>query len=303
MTKQLVLAISSRALFDLQSSHKIYTENGVEAYAKHQISEENTLLQPGDAFNLVKKFLQLNQYGNFVEIVLLSRNSADTSLRIFNSIAHYGLDITRAAFTSGSSPYRYIKAFKADLFLSADKKDVQEALQLGYASAQILSKNKNTPTQKLHIAFDGDAVLFSDESEKIYQKKGIEEFTSHEQHHAKKTLSPGPFKPFLSALQNIQKHFKLKDCPIRTALITARSAPAHERVIRSLRDWNIRVDESLFLGGYTKRAFLQAFQTDIFFDDQLQHCESAKDSVSTAHVPLGIMNHAETFSTETGTKK
>lgn len=290
---QLVIAISSRALFDLAESHRVYEEEGLEAYQKYQIAREDEPLQPGDAFNLVNKLLRLNDLleESPVEVILLSRNSADTGLRVFNSIQHYGLNISRAAFCSGDSPYRYISAFNSHLFLSTDGADVRQALELGVAAATILPSNTSATQQdRLKIAFDGDAVLFSDESEQIYKDSGLEAFTDNEQKAADQPLSGGPFKPVLAALQQIQMAFPVGESPLRTCLVTARSAPAHERVIKTLRAWNIRIDESLFLGGLDKGEFLQAFDADIFFDDQQGHCDSARNHVATGHVPHGISN-------------
>lgn len=286
ISHKLVIAISSRALFDLDESNAIYEKDGVEKYAEYQVAHENDILKPGIAFPLVKKLLQLNAHGEMVEIILLSRNSADTGLRIFNSIAHYQLDITRAAFTGGENPYQYVQAFGSHLFLSANPEDVKTALCAGCAAAAILpSETVSHHTDELRIAFDGDAVLFSNESEKIFQEQGIAAFTEHEVVDAKNPLPGGPFKGFLKALQHLQKKFDHHQCPIRTALVTARQAPTHERVIRTLRAWDIRIDEALFLGGLSKGQFLKAFQADIFFDDQPVHCESASKHVTTAHVP------------------
>jgi len=286
ISHKLVIAISSRALFDLDESNQLYETEGVESYAKYQIAHENDILKPGVAFQLVKKLLALNATGDFVEIILLSRNSADTGLRIFNSIAHYGLNITRAAFTSGESPYQYATAFHAHLFLSANAEDVKNAICNGCAAATLLpSQIKQTNEHELRIAFDGDAVLFSNDSEKIYQTQGIDAFTAHEIHDAKHPLPGGPFKGFLKALLQLQQRFPINQCPIRTALVTARQAPTHERVIRTLRAWGIRIDEALFLGGLSKGEFLKAFQADIFFDDQPVHCDSASKHVATGHVP------------------
>lgn len=291
ISNKLVLSISSRALFDLDESNRVYEKEGIDQYSKYQIAHENEILAPGVAFTLVEKLLRINEQADLVEVILLSRNSADTGLRIFNSIEHYGLNITRAAFTGGQNPYRYIQAFGSDLFLSAHPSDVQYALNTGCAAATILpSKNKQTKNNELKIAFDGDAVLFTDEAERIFQKQGIDAFTQSEKQAAKQPLPGGPFKGFLNALQNLQQHFDQNTCPIRTALITARQAPAHERVIRTLRSWNIRIDEALFLGGLNKTEFLRAFDADIFFDDQKGHCESASEHVPTAHVPHGIAN-------------
>lgn len=291
---KLVIAISSRALFDLDASHEIYEKDGVDSYQDHQIEHEDDVLKKGVAFNLVEKLLNIKSPVNdhaLVEVILLSRNSADTGLRVFNSIEHYGLDITRAAFSCGKTPYRYIKAFAADLFLSAHPKDVKNALQAGCAAATINASNTSaSKTKELRIAFDGDAVLFSDEAERIYQEQGLEAFAEYEKNAAKKPLSDGPFKNFLSALQRIQTQFPADSCPIRTALVTARSAPAHERVIRTLRAWGIRIDEALFLGGLAKGEFLKAFAADFFFDDQHVHVKSASEHVASAHVPNGITN-------------
>ena len=291
---ELTVAISSRALFDLEESHKIYVEQGIEAYCKYQIDHEDEKLNEGTAFPLVKKLLALNigRVQPRVEVILLSKNSADTGLRVFNSIQDHNLDITRAAFTSGETPYRYAKPFSADLFLSSDGQDVAEALEMGFAAATIIpSKMSNQGNNQLRIAFDGDAVIFSDDSEKIYKERGLEAFVESETDAAKEPMPGGPFKDFLSALHSIQASFSPKESPIRTALVTARSAPTHERIIRTLRAWDIRIDEALFLGGMKKGDFLKAFNADIFFDDQLLHCQSSSEHVATGHVPHGVANH------------
>ncbi len=292
---KLVVAISSRALFDLDQSHDIYEKQGVEAYSKYQIEQEEQILEPGPAFTLVKKLLALNHQtpeSPLVEVVLLSRNSADTGLRIFNSIKHYQLDISRAAFTSGRSPYAYVSAFSSHLFLSTDVHDVRAALKDGFAAATILPKSGHyaSVSEEVRFAFDGDAVLFSDEAEKIYKSDGLEAFTRNEVDSANKPLAGGPFKNFLAALHRLQSEYAGQTCPIRTALVTARSAPAHERVIKTMRDWDIRIDEALFLGGMKKAEFLKSFEADVFFDDQSIHCEAASEHVATGHVPHGVAN-------------
>ncbi|CAI8976522.1 5'-nucleotidase [Methylocaldum szegediense] len=292
--KKLVVAISSRALFDLDESHAIFEQQGKEAFCRYQVEHEDSILSPGVAFPLVKKLLALNRVlpAPMVEVILLSRNSADTGLRVFNSIRHHQLDICRAAFTSGQSPFNYIAAFGAHLFLSANAEDVAKALDAGYAAATIMPASKSAnESEQLRIAFDGDAVLFSDESERIYQSDGLQAFTENEITAARTPLSGGPFKGFLAALHQIQTLFGPDQSPIRTALVTARAAPAHERVVRTLRAWNIRIDEALFLGGMDKGPFLRAFGADIFFDDQKGHCESASLHVATGHVPHGIANN------------
>ena len=296
---RLIVAISSRALFDLSESHAVYETGGVEAYQQHQVLHEDELLSPGVAFELTRKLLRLNEAGDqHVEVVLLSRNSADTGLRVFNAISHYKLGITRAVFTSGRDTSRYVPALGTHLFLSADPEDVRHALESGHAAATIVprlgydrSGSASSPVDdELRIAFDGDAVLFSDEAERIFQSQGLDAFSASEANAAGTPLGGGPFKNFLAALHRIQTDFPRNQQPIRTALVTARSAPAHERVIRTLRAWGVRIDEALFLGGLDKAEFLRAFGADIFFDDQRRHVESASRVVPSGHVPHGITN-------------
>jgi len=290
--KPLTVAISSRALFDLEDSHRIFVEEGLEAYARYQIEHEDDLLEPGVAFNLVKKLLRLNDGEHRrVNVILLSHNSADTGLRIFRAIEHHQLDITQAAFTNGRSPYHYVSPFAADLFLSADPVDVARALAENTAAATIIPRRIDpAPGEQLRIAFDGDAVLFSDEAERVFREGGLDAFAASERKSAHEPLAGGPFKNFLAALHRIQADYPIRNSPIRTALVTARSAPAHERAIRTLRAWNIRIDEALFLGGLDKAPFLKTFGADIFFDDQRRHCEGASGLVATGHVPHGVAN-------------
>jgi 5'-nucleotidase len=294
---QLVIGISSRALFDMRESHEVFESEGLEVYSRYQVEREEAYLNPGVAFPLVRKLLDLNELTDEspkVEVILLSRNSADTGLRIFNTIEHYGLNIERAAFTNGESPYKYMEAYGADLLLSTNASDVRAALQKGYAAATILPGSASGPDSgQLRIAFDGDAVIFSDEAERIYKEHGLEVFSDKEKEAASRPLSGGPFKRVLEALHEIQSSFPIENNPIRTALVTARSAPAHKRVVLTLRKWGIRIDEALFLGGRSKGEFLKAFGADIFFDDQRVHVESAKDHVAAAHVPNGIANEIE----------
>ncbi|PIQ36533.1 MAG: 5'-nucleotidase [Lysobacterales bacterium CG17_big_fil_post_rev_8_21_14_2_50_64_11] len=301
---RLMVAISARALFDLEEGHQLFEAEGVEAYARYQRGRENQRLQPGIAFELVRKLLALNtrvreqvpgavQAGQvpLVEVILLSRNSSDTGLRIFNSIESYGLDIVRAVFTSGAPVFPYIKPFGAHLFLSANPDSVRTALENGVGAATILpSKAAGFASEQLRIAFDGDAVVFGDESERISQEQGVEAFARNERELAEQPLSGGPFKGFLAALHQIQGAFPAEHSPIRTALVTARSAPAHKRVILTLRQWGVRLDEALFLGGRDKGPFLHAFGADIFFDDSHHNIESARQHVATGHVPHGVSN-------------
>ncbi|WP_345303812.1 5'-nucleotidase [Lysobacter hankyongensis] len=301
----LVIAISSRALFDLEESHALFEREGVDAFAAYQRSREDEVLAPGIAFPLVRKLLALNVAADEgaaadrvprVEVILLSRNSSDTGLRVFNSIQHHGLEIRRATFTSGAPTWPYIKPFGAHLFLSADAEAVRRALEHGIAAATLLPAPAVVPSgdgvwrEQIRIAFDGDAVLFGDESERVSREGGLEAFARHERERAHEPLSGGPFRAFLDALHRLQVAYPIETCPIRTALVTARSAPAHERVIRTLREWGIRLDEALFLGGRPKGPFLQAFGADIFFDDSPHNIDSAREHVAAGHVPHGVVN-------------
>ena len=294
---KLVIAISSTALFDMRESHEIYETQGVAAYSMYQREHEDDILEPGEAFPLVTKLLRINEkLGGEprVEVILLSRNSADTGLRVFNSIAHYGLNITRAAFSGGKSPYRYVSAFACHLFLSTNAQDVRSALDSGMAAATLLPSQKGpSASDELRFAFDGDAVLFSDASERIFKERGLDAFTANQKASAHTPLDAGPFKIFLQTLHSLQAEFPVDKCPIRTALVTARAAPAHERVVRTLREWGIRIDESLFLGGLSKGDFLKSFGADVFFDDQQVHCSSASEHVATGHVPHGVANESD----------
>jgi len=294
----LVVAITSRALFDLEDSHALYEREGIDAFRHHQRQREDDPLVPGIAFPLVRKLLALNlgapAEAPRVEVILLSRNSSDTGLRIFNSIQHHGLGITRAVFTSGAPTWPYIQPFGAQLLLSANPESVRSALAHGVAAATILPAR--APEQRhdqLRIAFDGDAVIFSDESERVSQEQGLAAFHDHETSRAHEPLSGGPFRGFLQALHRLQVAFPAdENSPIRTALVTARSAPAHERVIRTLRDWDVRLDEALFLGGREKGPFLETFGADIFFDDSLHNIDSARRHVAAGHVPHGVSNES-----------
>jgi len=314
-TATLTVAITARALFDLEHSHGLYEREGVAAYTEFQRDRENDMLAPGIAFPLVRKLLALNAGrpadARHVEVILLSRNSADTGLRIFNSIEHYGLNIVRAVFTSGAPTYPYIVPFGAQLFLSANPESVRRALEHDVAAATILPSKATSktprgsgtmgsregaidqPHDQLRIAFDGDAVIFGDESERISQEQGMEAFARNEREQSATPLSGGPFRGFLAALHSIQAAFPSDPSPIRTALVTARSAPAHKRVILTLREWGVRLDEALFLGGRDKGPFLEAFGADIFFDDSHHNVESARRHVATGHVPHGVSNRED----------
>jgi len=293
--ERLVVALSARALFDLEESHAVFEAEGVEAYARYQRSREDQPLEPGIAFPLVKKLLALNALDNpalpRIEVILLSRNSSDTGLRIFNSIERHELGIVRAAFTSGAPVWPYIRPFGAHLFLSANPDSVRGSLDNGVAAATIMPARIARPFDPLlRVAFDGDAVIFGDESERISQEDGLEAFARNERELAQTPLSAGPFRGLLHALHQIQIAFPPEQSPLRIALVTARSAPAHKRVILTLRHWGVRLDEALFLGGRDKGPFLEAFGADIFFDDSRQNIENAARHVASGHVPHGVSN-------------
>ncbi|MBP2649921.1 MAG: 5-nucleotidase [Firmicutes bacterium] len=293
---KLVVAISSRALFDLDESNEVFESKGLNQYTKYQLEHEDEQLRPGVAFPLIKRLLALRYpetEESAVEIILVSKNDPNTGLRVFNSIERYGLNITRAAFTNGRSPYPYLSTFKTDLFLSANPEDVRLALAQGHASATIYTglQIKDDETNEIRIAFDGDAVLFSDEAEKVFQEQGLEAFQRYEVEKSDIPLPPGPFKAFLEAVNKVQDWYReMPDKPIRTALVTARSAPTHKRAIKTLRSWGINVDEAFFLGGMDKAPFLEKFRPHIFFDDQQAYCQNAANLVPTGHVPGGIKN-------------
>ena len=290
---KLVVAISSRALFDLEEENRVFERDGEAAYIALQFARLEVPAREGVAFPLVKKLLAFNTpNAQRVEVVVLSKNDPVSGLRVFKSAKQAGLHIERGVFTRGRTPYRYLDALKANLFLSANEGDVMSALDAKVPAARVYPESAQAASRhadELRIAFDGDAVLFSDEAERVYQRDGLDAFTKHETTHALQPLPPGPFKPLLEALHGLQSE-KNSSIKIRTALVTARSAPAHERAIRTLMEWNIAVDELMFLGGLDKGAFLKAFEPDFYFDDQRGHVDSARLHVAAGHVPFGIAN-------------
>lgn len=286
----LVVGISSRSLFDLEEENQIYENQGVEAFKKFQLEHEDEVLKPGTAFHLAKALLGINDSSKrrIVEIIVMSRNSPDTGLRILNSIKHYGLDISRAAFAGGGSQAPYLEAFDVDLFLSKSEHDVQAAIDAGFPAALIYDPPEGFDPQisEIRIAFDADAVVFSEESEQIYREQGLEAFSSHEKANARTALKEGPMAKLLKTLALIQKEHTGERAAVRIAIITARGSPSHERVIRTLREWNVQVDEAFFLGGLKKKGdILKAFGAHIFFDDQDVHLASACKVVPSARVP------------------
>lgn len=288
---KLVVAVSSRALFDLEAENKVFEEKGLDVYYQYQLENENKPLQKGTGYRLIENLLKINQHFSAdekqVEVIILSKNNAGTSLRITNAINEHKLDILRSGWTSGNDTSSYLKAFKVDLFLSADDTDVINAIQNGAAAAKILPSQQNVHHSlgdQVRIAFDGDAVLFSEASELVYKEHGLEAFIKHEQDNKDNPLDKGVFAKLLFTIANIQKKFKDKASPIRTALVTARSATTHERVIKTLNVWDVRIDEAFFLGGSEKYEVLEAFGADIFFDDQDVHLEKSVNVVPSAKV-------------------
>lgn len=292
---KLVVAISSRALFDFEEENRVFEKDGEPAYIALQYARLDVPAREGVAFPLVKKLLAFNTPGQSrVEVVVLSKNDPVSGLRVFRSAKTAGLGVERGVFTRGRSPYQYLEPLKANLFLSANEGDVMGALEAKVPAARVYPESAQAASRhadEVRIAFDGDAVLFSDEAERIFKRDGLDAFTSSEVGAAREPLSGGPFKSFLAALHRIQSDFPPERAPIRTAIVTARSAPAHERVVRTLRAWDIRIDEALFLGGLEKGPFLKAFGADIFFDDQRGHVDSAhRHDVAAGHVPYGVAN-------------
>ncbi|MFY7873734.1 MAG: 5'-nucleotidase [Limnohabitans sp.] len=290
---QLVVAISSRALFDFEEENRVFEQADDRAYMQLQLQRLETPARPGVAFSLVRKLLAFNDADSQrVEVVILSRNDPVSGMRVFRSAQHFGLPIQRGSFTRGQPPWRYLRPLHANLFLSAHLPDVRAALDAGVPAAQVYphsARASEAHPHEVRIAFDGDAVLFSDEAEQVFQAEGLSAFQQHERDKADLPLSAGPFKPLLVALHRLQQA-GTPQMRIRTALVTARSAPAHERAIRTLMNWNIEIDEALFLGGLPKGEFLREFEPDFFFDDQTGHIESAAPHVPAGHVASGIAN-------------
>ena len=290
---QLVVAISSRALFDFEEENSVFEASDDHAYMQLQLQRLEQPARAGVAFSLVNKLLAFNTGGQQrVEVVILSRNDPVSGMRVFRSAQHYGLPVQRGVFTRGQPPWRYLRPLAANLFLSTNEADVRQALAVGVPAARVYPQSAHASVahpDEVRIAFDGDAVLFSDEAERVYQAQGLDAFQSHERDRAATPLAPGPFKPLLEALHRLQRSPET-GMRLRTALVTARSAPAHERAIRTLMQWQINIDEAMFLGGLAKGAFLREFEPDFFFDDQTGHIENAAVHVPAGHVASGISN-------------
>lgn len=300
LTDKLVVAVASSALFDLTESDQVFRTEGENAYRKYQRKHETDTLKHGVAFPLVKRLLDLNDAESQpIEVVLFSRNDPDTGLRVFNSIEHYRLDISRAVFVAGKNPYKYLKSFNAALFLSGNMDDVKEAIERGLPAGYVdkTEYEDDETDQELRMAFDFDAVLVDDASEKVHQEQGLEEFKEHELKRGDVPMNEGPLYDFIMRISNIQRKELKKEeqdanyqSKIRIAVCTARDAPAHKRVVTTLREWDVRVDEAFFLGGMNKSDVLEVYQPHIFFDDQVTHIDSISKKFPSVHIPYGIVN-------------
>ncbi|AQX85144.1 5'-nucleotidase [Elizabethkingia bruuniana] len=301
--RKLVVGVSSNALFNLETEDNIFVSEGIEKYRNYQIANKTKPLNSGIAMPFIKRFLNINNiYPNEapVEVVLLSKNSPETGIRIFNAIKDHNLDITRAAFTSGKSPYKYIPAYNISLFLSTNEVDVKNAINSNYGAGRILKTNVNDDNDdmELRVAFDFDGVIADDQAEKIFKETGqLDLFHEHEQTHVEETHNPGPLADFfkkLSFFQQLETKKEIEDSNykkiVKTAIVTARNAPSHERAIKTLQDWGVSVDEMFLLGGIDKARILDIIKPHLFFDDQISHLDPKLENIPLVHIPFGIAN-------------
>ena len=302
---KLVIGIASSALFDLTESHRVYADSGEEEYRQYQERNLDVILQRGVAFPFIRRFLGINQrYPKQapVEVVLFSRNSPETGLRVMNSIAHYGLDISRACFLTGKSPYAYLEAFNTSLFLSANEEDVLNAMDARQPAGLVLPSRTEDDEDdtELRVAFDFDGVIADDEAETVFKRNNdVDEFHAHERKHVAVPHQPGPLADLfqkLALMQRLEERAKRRDPGyqkiLRIAIITARNAPSHERVVTTLKSWGVSANETFFLGGMEKARVLSVFKPHIFFDDQLSHLKSPGGTIPMVHVPFGVANLA-----------
>jgi len=300
--RKLVVGISANALFDLKKEDDIYKTQGLEAYRKYQIDNKQKIIPKGVAFPFIKRLLHINdvyEKEKPIEVVLLSKNSPETGIRIFNSIKHYGLDITRAAFMSGKPAYEYIPAFNISLFLSTNKQDVELTSKQKFAAGRVIRTKiiDEEDASELRVAFDFDGVIADDEAERVYKKEGIEKYYEYETKHSQEALNPGPLADFFIRLSYFQKLETKKEAEnseykkiLKTAIITARNAPAHERAVNTLNKWGVTVDEMFLLGGVEKKRILDIMKPHLYFDDQLVHLDDNIQNIPLVHIPFGISN-------------
>lgn len=301
LTKRLVIGLLSSALFDLTESDEVFRTQGEETYRGYQRENQDNPLVTGVAYPFIRRLLKLNELCSdpLVEVILLSRNDPDTGLRVMNSIEHYKLSITRAVFLQGQSAHKYIPAFDIELFLSANEKDVQQAVEDGFPAGQILDGDiaDDIDDTQLRVAFDFDGVIIDDEAESVYKESNqLGDFHSHESSRVDITHNPGPLKKFIDRISHIQKienDYKLEnpnyEPVLRVSIVTARNAPSHKRAINTMREWGILANEAFFMGGVDKSKVLEILKPHIFFDDQKLHLTSAS-ILPSVHIPFGIAN-------------
>lgn len=298
---KLVVAITSTALFDFSKEHEIFVTEGLDAFRAYQAAHRKDVPPPGAAFPFIKRLLHLNKIFAEkapVEVVLLSRNDPEAGLRMMDAMPHYGLDITRASFLSGKAPYPFMASVNACLYLSTNKDEVREAVLAGYPAGHVLPcAAMDDGDNQLRIAFDFDGVLVDDEAETKYADGGLPLFYHYEVENKDRPLKNGPLMPLLrrlSAIQELQqKHSNLLNNPekaIRISIVTARNAPAHERLVNTMKHLGLEVDELFLTGGIEKKNFLDVIKPQLFFDDQLGHLEPAAASTPCVHIPFGIRN-------------
>ena len=302
LERALVIGVASSALFDLRESDAVFREQGEERYREYQREHLDDVLEPGVAFPFIRRLLDLNDLSDrerLVEVVILSRNDPETGMRVMRSVARHGLDITRAIFMQGRAPYRFMEPLRMSLFLSANEDDVREAIDMGFAAGRVVGRAQpDDGDTDLRIAFDFDGVLADDSAERVFQSEGLDGYQESESALAEVPLSRGPMADFLEKINRIQgiEESKSLDDPsgyrrrVHVAVVTARSAPAHERAINSIGQWGLRVNDAFFLGGIDKGPILEVLRPHIFFDDQRRHVEGAALSTPSVHIPFGEIN-------------
>ena len=302
LERALVIGVASSALFDLRESDAVFREQGEERYREYQREHLDDVLEPGVAFPFIRRLLDLNDLSDrerLVEVVILSRNDPETGMRVMRSVARHGLNITRAIFMQGRAPYRFMKPLRMSLFLSANEDDVREAIDMGFAAGHVVGRAQpDDGDTDLRIAFDFDGVLADDSAERVFQSEGLDGYQESESALAEVPLSRGPMADFLEKINRIQgiEESKSLDDPsgyrrrVHVAVVTARSAPAHERAINSIGQWGLRVNDAFFLGGIDKGPILEVLRPHIFFDDQRRHVEGASLSTPSVHIPFGEIN-------------
>lgn len=301
--KKFVITVTTSALFDMKESDEFFHKYGVKEYRKYQEAHIDDTLAKGVAFPFIRRILTLNDAFPDempVEVVLFSKNSPDAGLRALRSIQKYGLNITRSVFTSGYDNFKYLPAYNSTLFLSADPNDTKAAIDAGFAAGTVLNKDviDDEEDKELRLGFDFDSVVADDSSEAFYKSHmgNMTEYFKHEKALSSFPLAEGPLGDLLRKISFFQKKElkkKIEDPTykpiLRTSIITARNAPAHERVVTTLKVWDIDVDQVFFLGGIEKGRILNILKPHMFFDDQMLHIEHLVD-IPAVHIPFGVAN-------------